>query len=207
MAKEKMTISGIQVACAFDKAKDVTELVEHPRNPNTHDDKQIALLAKVIKNQGWRAPIVVSKRSGFIVSGHGRLEAAKLLHVEQVPVDFQDFSDEASEYAHLIADNRIAELSEFKQDTIDELLDELNGRIDIELTGFDELPTAEDVQQAVRDFKPRMEFNLVFEDEEQQEAWFGLLRRIRGKYPETETAAAALKLFADSGFMATFDDA
>lgn len=200
-------ISGIKVACAFNEAKDVTELKAHPRNPNTHDDRQVALLAKVIKNQGWRAPIVVSNRSGFIVAGHGRLEAAKLLHVEQVPVDFQDFDDEASEHAHLIADNKLAELSEFNQGVVDDLLEGLNGIIDIDLTGFDDLPSAADEVQQIRDFKPRMEFNLVFEDEEQQEAWFGLLRRIRGMYPETETAAAALKLFAGSGFMATFGDA
>ena len=38
--------------------------------------------------------------------------AAKVLNVEQVPVDYQPFDNEAEEYAHLIADNRIAELAE-----------------------------------------------------------------------------------------------
>jgi ParB-like chromosome segregation protein Spo0J len=79
-------ISGIEAHCCFDKVVDVVDLVPHPRNPNKHDDKQIALLAKIIRSQGWRNPIVVSERSGFIVAGHGRLEAARVLNVEQVPV-------------------------------------------------------------------------------------------------------------------------
>ena len=83
-------------------------LVPHPQNPNKHTDKQIALLAKVIKHTGWRSPIVVSKTSGFIVAGHGRLEAAKLLNAGKVPVEEQDFKTEAEEFAHLGADNRIA---------------------------------------------------------------------------------------------------
>ncbi|WP_282442293.1 hypothetical protein [Pelotomaculum terephthalicicum] len=37
------------------------------RASGTHPDKQIQLLAKIIKNQGWRAPITVSNRSGFII--------------------------------------------------------------------------------------------------------------------------------------------
>ena len=88
MENDIKELSGVKVHCAFEKAVDVVDLVEHPRNPNKHSDKQIALLAKIIRNQGWRNPIVVSADSGFIVAGHGRLMAAKVLNVEQVPVDY-----------------------------------------------------------------------------------------------------------------------
>jgi DNA modification methylase len=136
-------ISGIETHCAFDKSVDVVDLIPHPRNPNKHDDKQIALLAKIIRSQGWRNPIVVSERSGFIISGHGRLEAAKVLSVEQVPVDLQAFENEAEEYAHLIADNRIAELAETDRGELADLIRELDGEIDLDLTGFDEPSLAE----------------------------------------------------------------
>jgi DNA modification methylase len=136
-------ISGIETHCAFDKSVDVVDLIPHPRNPNKHDDKQIALLAKIIRGQGWRNPIVVSERSGFIISGHGRLEAAKMLNVEQVPVDLQAFENEADEYAHLIADNRIAELAETDRGELADLIRELDGEIDLDLTGFDEPSLAE----------------------------------------------------------------
>lgn len=102
----------MKVNCSFTKMVDVVNLVENPKNANKHPQKQIELLAKIMEFQGWRHPIVVSKRSGFIVAGHGRLEAAKLNGWAQVPVDEQDFENEAAEYAFLISDNKIAELSE-----------------------------------------------------------------------------------------------
>ena len=71
MENDMKELSGVKVHCTFEKAVDVVDLVEHPRNPNKHSDKQIALLAKIIRNQGWRNPIVVSADSGFIVAGHG----------------------------------------------------------------------------------------------------------------------------------------
>lgn len=140
MAKEKASkINGIPVYCSYDKPVDLVDLVEHPSNPNKHGDKQIALLSKIIRNQGWRNPVIVSKRSGFIVAGHGRLAAAKLLNVEAVPVDYQDFANEAEEHAHLIADNRIAELAEIDSNELAGLLRDLEGKIDLDLTGFDEV--------------------------------------------------------------------
>jgi hypothetical protein len=136
LAASKM--SDIQIHCDHTKLEDVVNLVPHPQNPNKHPDKQIALLAKVIRHSGWRSPIVVSNRSGFIVSGHGRLEAAKLLNVKTVPIDEQDFESEAEEFAHLVADNRIAELSGLSDDKLTELLSGLSKTdLDMELTGFD----------------------------------------------------------------------
>jgi len=61
---------------------DIEKLVGNPSNPNKHPQKQIELPDKIIKAQGWRNPIVVSKRSGFVVKGHGRLAAARLLGLE-----------------------------------------------------------------------------------------------------------------------------
>ncbi len=130
--------SGIAVHCAYDDLQDIVNLVAHPRNPNRHPDKQVALLAKVIRHQGWRSPIVVSRRSGFIVTGHGRYQAAKVLGVEKVPVNFQDFATEADELAHLVADNRIAELADGDDDGIAALLKELgDAKLDLDLTGYD----------------------------------------------------------------------
>ena len=102
----------MKVQCAHTEMVDVDLLVPHPLNPNKHGERQIEMLAKIMNHQGWRHPITVSKRSGFIVAGHGRLMAAKKLGWTQAPVDRQEFDTEADEYAHLIADNKIAELAE-----------------------------------------------------------------------------------------------
>ncbi|MEL0004190.1 MAG: DNA methyltransferase [Opitutales bacterium] len=128
----------IKIHCSHTELRDPTSLVEHPRNYNTHPAEQIRLLAKIIQHQGWRNPITVSKRSGFVVKGHGRLAAAMLLKTEKVPVDVQDYKDEASEVADMIADNRIAELAEADEDALKDLLvDEVFNDFDLELTGFD----------------------------------------------------------------------
>lgn len=140
----------IPVYCAYDELVDITVIIPNPRNPNTHPQKQIELLAKIIKNQGWRAPITVSNRSGFVVRGHGRLLAAQFLGVSQVPVDRQDYATEAEEWADLIADNRIAELSQIDDAMLATLMTELSvSDLDINLTGFSD----KQIDNLLADFK------------------------------------------------------
>jgi len=130
---------GIQIFCAYDELVDPISLVGNPKNPNSHPKEQIELLAKIIKSQGWRAPITVSNRSGFVVRGHGRLAAALLLKTNLVPVDRQDYESEAAEYADLIADNRLAELSIIEDEKIAEILKDIrNFDFDTSLTGYSE---------------------------------------------------------------------
>src|SRR5450759_2622284 len=135
---QKRQGEAVPVFCAHDAVVELEKLVGNPRNPNTHPKAQIELLAKIIAAQGWRAPITVSNRSGLVVRGHGRLAAAHLLELEYAPVDFQDYESEASEWADLIADNRIAELAEMDLTSLADLLSDLKlGELDMELTGFD----------------------------------------------------------------------
>lgn len=136
-AEPKALTGEIPVFCSFDELVDIVKMVENPLNPNTHSIEQIQLLSQIIKATGWRQPITVSNLSGFIVKGHGRLAAAKLLKLDKVPVDFQNYSNQSEEYADLIADNRIAELSEIDNTKLTDILQELDtGEIPIELTGY-----------------------------------------------------------------------
>lgn len=125
MAEEKARIlaDGIEVWCAYDKLVKVDELIPHPKNPNTHPQNQIKILAQNIRYHGWRHPIVVSKLSGYIVAGHGRLEAAKELGVSIIPVEFQNFSSEDNELAVLVGDNRLAELSSLDLNGLQDIVD------------------------------------------------------------------------------------
>ena len=129
----------ILVHCAFDKMVAIEDLKPNPRNPNTHPKEQIELLAEIIKRTGWRSPITVSTNSGLIVKGHGRLMAAELLGCKTVPVDFQDYENESLELADLMADNRIAELSEIDNKKLLNLFEEFDsGEVDFSLSGYDE---------------------------------------------------------------------
>lgn len=133
------TASGILIHCAHDGLVPTCNLKPHPQNPNQHPLKQLQLLGKIIRHTGWRRPIVVSARSGYVVAGHGALEAAKLEGWAMVPVNRQDFATEADELAHMIADNRLAEESERDDVTLKQLLADLATQdIDLELTGYDQ---------------------------------------------------------------------
>ena len=136
---------------------DLAELRPNPRNPNRHPDEQIKLLAKIIETQGWRQPVKVSTRSGMIVSGHGRYQAAQLLRCP-VPVDFQDYESEEEELADLTADNRIAELAENDEEMLAEILAEINlSDLSIEMTGY----TDEDLDSIIG--------SIIGEDDEEPE--------------------------------------
>lgn len=132
---------GIEIHCVYSDLRSPGGLKPNPDNPNRHSAHQIQLLASIIQEQGWRSPITVSKRSGLVVRGHGRLEAALLLGLTQVPVDEQDYETEAAELADLVADNRLSELAELDPDGLKALLEKISESdpgFDRELTGFGE---------------------------------------------------------------------
>lgn len=141
MAEEKkarILADGIEVWCAYDKLVRVEELIFHPKNPNTHPQSQIKILAQNIRYHGWRHPIVVSKLSGYIVAGHGRLEAAKELGVSIVPVEYQNFASEDNELAVLVGDNRLAELSSLDLNGLQDIIDGFKASdFDTILAGFE----------------------------------------------------------------------
>lgn len=115
---------------------DVDTLSPNPRNPNRHSKAQIKRLSELIKYQGWRLPIIVSKQSGNVVAGHGRLDAARVLGVREVPVTYQDFVSPEVEYAFLVSDNAIHNWSELDLSSINSFVPELGPDFDIELLGL-----------------------------------------------------------------------
>lgn len=114
----------------------ISTLVPHPKNPNKHPPEQVARLAEIIEFQGWRYPVKVSNRSGFVTSGHGRIEAAKLKGWTDVPVSYQDYESEAQEYADVVSDNAIAEWSDLDLSSINTDIGDLGPDFDIDLLGI-----------------------------------------------------------------------
>lgn len=137
--KKGAVIDGIKVQCAYDLLMDVEELKKraYPNNPNKHSDNQLILLADIYKQTGIRHTVIVSKLSGRIVAGHGRVGAADLVSLSKMPVDLQDFKDEAEERAFLLADNRIAELAERDESLVKGHLEFLQTEgLDLAFTGY-----------------------------------------------------------------------
>ena len=129
----------VPVYCAHDKIVPIGEVKPNPKNPNQHPEEQIELLAKIIKTQGWRAPVTVSTLSGLVVRGHGRLMAAVHLGLDCVPVDFQQYKSMDEELADLLADNKIAELAEIDSKMLADVFRDIDpDAIDIDITGYSE---------------------------------------------------------------------
>ena len=141
MGKEKEQaryfIEEVPVFCAYDEVVSIDNIKPNPKNPNMHPDEQIRLLADVILKTGVRAPITVSKLSGLIVKGHGRLEAAKVAGLKEFPVEYQHFNDDDEEMAALLADNKIAELAEIDNEKLKEIFNDFEFE-DLTITGFSE---------------------------------------------------------------------
>jgi hypothetical protein len=151
--------AGVAVNCVHTKMVSTDILKPNPRNPNKHPKSQVKLLAEIIKKTGWRRPITISTRSGYIVKGHCALEAAKLLKLKEVPVDFQSYKSAEEEYSDLIADNRIAELSNRDDDVLIGLLEEIKAKQgQIILTGYLDDEFNKMIDAAMRTEQPEVEF-------------------------------------------------
>lgn len=137
------------------QAKDISlveihRLVPNKKNNNKHPPDQIERLAKLIEFQGFRNPVVVSNRTGFIVAGHGRLEAAKKLGWDKVPVMYQDFESEAQEYAYLTSDNAIASWAELDLSAVNQEMLDLGPDFDIDMLGIKDF-----VIEPIEKFEPQ----------------------------------------------------
>ena len=62
----------------------VASLKPSSRNARTHSKKQLHKLAASLKQFGFNSPILIDG-AGEVVAGHGRLEAAKMIGLTEVP--------------------------------------------------------------------------------------------------------------------------
>src|SRR6195256_906409 len=121
--------------------QDVNALKPRISNPRTHSKKQIVQIANAIRRFGFTNPVLVDDVNG-IIAGHGRVDGAKVVGLDQVPtVRLSDLS-EAEIRAYVIADNRLAENAGWDRALLGlelQYLTELEIDFDVTVTGF-ELP-------------------------------------------------------------------
>lgn len=112
----------------------VEELIPYENNPRKNDDA-VEKVALSISAFGFKVPIVIDSNN-VIVTGHTRLKAAKKLGITKVPcIKADDLTDEQIK-AFRLADNKVAEFSQWDEEKLMKELDEL-GEIDMSLYGFD----------------------------------------------------------------------
>lgn len=87
----------------------LADLKPRAANPRTHSKKQIVQIANAIRRFGFTNPVLVDDANG-IIAGHGRVEAAKTVGLEQVPTVRLSAMSEAEVRAYVIADNRLLKM-------------------------------------------------------------------------------------------------
>ena len=114
---------------------EIEKVIPYSRNPrkNQHVDK----VASSIKEFGFQQPIVVDNEN-IIIVGHTRYQAAKKLGMLKVPVIVADKLSKNQVKAYRIADNRVAEESQWDNELLNlELLDLQKQEFDLESLGFE----------------------------------------------------------------------
>jgi ParB-like nuclease domain len=117
----------------------VESLIPEPNNPRKHTPAQIGAIARSIDTFGFAAPILADKENR-VVAGHGRLEAAKLLCLAEVPVIRLEHLSEQQAKAYMLADNKLTDRSSWDDRQVAIALKELSDialDFEIEATGFE----------------------------------------------------------------------
>lgn len=109
-----------------------------PRNARRHSKKQIRKLAKLIGEYGFLVPVLVTK-DGRIIAGHGRVEAAKLLGLAEIPAIYVEHLTPAQIEALALAENRVSDEASWSPETLSLIVGDLAalGDFDLSLTAFD----------------------------------------------------------------------
>ena len=115
----------------------VDTLKPYAHNARTHSKRQIRQIAKSIQKFGFCNPVLIDDQRQ-IIAGHGRVAAAKLLGIEQVPTVKLAHLSDVEKRAYVLADNRLAEKAGWDREILAIELEALVGLdFEVELTGFE----------------------------------------------------------------------
>jgi len=127
----------------------VADLAPYAKNARQHPPEQIDQIAASMERFGFTIPMLVAE-DGTIIAGHGRLMAAALLGLAEVPVMVARGWSEEDRRLYTLADNRLAEIAEWDPEMLRIELGELRadfGIEDMSLIGF----SAEDLAEILPD--------------------------------------------------------
>lgn len=174
----------------------LTQITPCKANPRVNNDEAVEKVANSISNFGFKQPIIVDKNME-IIAGHTRYKAAIGLQLEEVPIIIAEDLTEEQVKALRIADNKTAEFSEWDNGLLKDALKELEEvGFDLDSTGFDftEIDKLLNADAIYVDEEPKEEetgyiiqYNIIFNDEEEQKEWHEYLKRLKDKYPDLET--------------------
>ena len=116
----------------------ITKLSAYETNSRTHSKDQIAQIAASISEFGFTNPVLIDQEN-TIIAGHGRVEAAKQLGLDEVPCIRLSHLTEFQKKAYVIADNKLALNAGWDELLLrNEVLDLQDLSYDLKLLGFSE---------------------------------------------------------------------
>lgn len=111
-------------------------LIPYARNSRTHSPQQTQQIAASIKEFGFTNPVLIDEDNG-IIAGHGRVLAAQLLGMDEVPCIVLSGMTEAKKRAYVIADNKLALNAGWDDEMLRLEFEDLKAMdFDLDLTGF-----------------------------------------------------------------------
>lgn len=114
---------------------DITSLKPWANNPRKNE-KTVKRVIKSIERFGFGAPLLVRKSNREVIGGHTRLMAAAELGITRVPVRFMDLTEKEA-HALALADNRIQEFSDWDDDLLTTVVNDLKDDVTlVETAGF-----------------------------------------------------------------------
>lgn len=116
--------------------RNTKELIPYVNNTRTHSDEQVQQIASSIKEFGFTNPVLLDEKDG-IIAGHGRIMAAKLLSLDEIPTITLKGLTDAQIKAYVIADNKLALNAGWDEELLKVEIEGLYGEgFDIDLLGF-----------------------------------------------------------------------
>lgn len=97
--------------------RQLNDLIPYANNPKIHPPEQIDQIANSINEWGFTIPLLIDGQNN-VLAGHGRLLAAKSIGMDKVPCIIAEGWSEDQKKAYIIADNKLAENSEWDNSTL-----------------------------------------------------------------------------------------
>jgi hypothetical protein len=195
-----------KIAIQYKKTED---LEPYARNSRTHTKEQIEQIIKSINEFGWTNPILISEKND-IIAGHGRVLAAEKLGMKEVPCIQLSNLTETQRRAYVMADNKLALNAGWDDELLKLELHALNeADYDLSIIGFDaselstimfdDLISEDDKDDEETNFI--VQYNIIFDDQEQQDVWFEFIKMLKTQYVEADTIGERLVAFIkDNGY-------
>ena len=116
----------------------ISTLRPYEGNPRVHSEKQIAKLIASIQEYGIVLPVLIDANN-VIIAGHAVVTASLKLQIPEIPCVRASHLSEAQTRAYILADNRLAEDSEWDKNLLKSEILKLRDDYGLELgiTGFE----------------------------------------------------------------------